>query len=149
MSLSEQIQVDMVEAMRAKRALELGVLRMVKTALKNKEVETREELSDETVLGVLNTLVKQRRDSASQFRKGGRDELAEKEEAEIVVIEGYLPEPATEDEIRTAIAAAISETGAESMKQMGDVMKATRARLAGKTLDGGRVSGLVREALQS
>ncbi len=120
---------------------------MVKTAIKNKEVEIGETLSDEAVESVLNTQVKQRRDSATQFRKGGRDELAEKEEAEIGLIERYLPAPATEDEIREAIAAAIAETGAESMKQIGAVMKATMTGLTGKTVDGGRVSGLVREAL--
>jgi uncharacterized protein YqeY len=147
MSLSGQIHFDMVEAMRSGHALQLGVLRMVKTAIKNKEVEIGETLSDEAVESVLNTQVKQRRDSATQFRKGGRDELAEKEEAEIGFIERYLPAPATEDEIREAIAAAIAETGAESMKQMGAVMKATMAGLTGKTVDGGRVSGLVREAL--
>lgn len=134
--------------MKAREALKLGVLRMVKTAVTHKEIEKRETLNDNEVLAVLNTLVKQRRDSAAQFRKGGRIELAEKEEQEIGVIEAYLPPPATDEEIQVAIEGAISETGAEGPKDMGRVMKATMALLSGKTVDGGRVSGLVQAKLQ-
>ena len=134
--------------MKAREALTLGVLRMMKTAVKNKEIEKREALDDGEVLAVLNTLVKQRRDSAEQFRNGGRSELAEKEELEIGVIEGYLPAPATDEEIQAAIEGAIFETGANSPKDMGKVMKATMALLSGKSVDGGKVSGLVRAKLQ-
>jgi uncharacterized protein YqeY len=147
MSLSDQIQTDMVSAMRNQQAIRLGTLRMVKTALKNKQVETRQELSDETVIGVLHTLVKQRRDSAAQFRKGGREDMADKEEEEISVIETYLPAPASGDEIAAAIVAAIEETEASGPKDMGRVMKATMERLAGKTVDGGSISRMVKERL--
>jgi hypothetical protein len=147
MSLHDQIQTDMVSAMRAKDTVRLGTLRMVKTALKNKQVETGAEPDDDGVIAVLNTLVKQRRDSADQFRKGGREQMAAREEEEITVIETYLPAPASEDDVRAAIAHAVEETGAAGMKDMGRVMKATLAHLAGKTVDGGAVSRLVKESL--
>ena len=149
MSLSDTIQSDLVAAMRSKESLRLGTLRMIKTAIKNKEIEKREALSDGEIHSVLQTLVKQRRDSAEQFRKGDREEMAENEEAEIGFIEIYLPAAATEAEIRTAIAAAIEETGAESPRDIGKVMKATKDHLAGKTVDGKFVSMRVKEALQS
>ena len=149
MSLSDTIQSDLVNAMRSRESLRLGTLRMVKTALKNKEIEKREPLSDGEIHAVLQTLVKQRRESADQFRKGDREEMAANEEAEIGFIELYLPAPATEEEIRLAIAAAISETGAVSPSDMGKVMKATKDRLAGKTIDGKLVSARVKVALQS
>ena len=148
MSLSERIQADMIAAMRAKEALRLGALRMVKAAIKNKEVEIRQALSDSEVQTVLLSLVKQRRDSAEQFRNGGRDEMALKEEAEIQVIEEYLPAPATEEEIQAAIASAIHDTGASSQQDLGKVIKAARDRLEGKTIDGKQVSMLVTQALQ-
>jgi len=113
----------------------------------NKKVEKMKELDEPEVLAVFNSLVKQRRDSIDQFRKGGREELAQKEEAEIKVIESYLPAAASEDDIRRAIEEAIQETSAASMKDMGKVMKATQARLAGKTVDGARVSQMVKEKL--
>jgi uncharacterized protein YqeY len=147
MSLQEKIQADIAGAMRSKESLKLSVLRMMKSAVKNKEVEKMKPLDEAEVLGVLNSLVKQRRDSVEQFRKGGREELAEKEEAEIRIIEQYLPAAASEEEIRQAIRESVTETGAASMKDMGKVMKATLARLAGKTADGGRVSQMVKEAL--
>jgi hypothetical protein len=150
MSLEDRIQTDMVAAMRHKEVVRLGALRMVKTALKNKQVERREELSDELVFSVLATLVKQRRDSAGQFRKGGREEMALREEEEISIIETYLPAPASEAEIRVAVAEAIVETGALGPEDMGRVMKATiakMAQLAPKTVDGGAVSRVVTEAL--
>lgn len=147
MPLIEQIQTDMVAAMRGKEAARLGALRMAKAALHNKRVETGGELSEAAAVGVLHALVKQRRDAAGQFRDGGREDMARKEEAEIVVLEAYLPAPASDAEIREAIAAAIAETGASSPKDMGPVMKATLARLAGKTVDGGRISRRVRETL--
>lgn len=147
MSLQEKIQSDIADAMRAKEVLRLGVLRMMKAAVKNKEVEKMKALDETEVLAVFNSLVKQRKDSIEQFRKGGREELAQKEEAEIKVIELYLPALASDDDIRRAIEEAIQETGATSMKEMGKVMKATQTRLAGKTMDGARVSQMVKEKL--
>jgi uncharacterized protein YqeY len=147
MTLQEKIQTDMAAAMRSKDALKLSVLRMMKTAVKNKEIDKMKALEEAEVIGVLNTLVKQRRDSVEQFRAGGREEMARKEESEIKIIETYLPAAASEDDIRRAIEEAVQETGAASIKDMGKVMKATLARLAGKTADGSRVSQLVKEKL--
>jgi uncharacterized protein YqeY len=146
-TLQDKIQSHLADAMRSKDQLRLGVLRMMKTAVKNKEIDKMKPLEENEVVAVLNTLVKQRKDSIDQFRKGGREELAQKEEAEIKVIEEYLPAAASDDDIRQAIADAIQETGAASIKDMGKVMKATMARLAGKTADGSRVSQLVKEKL--
>jgi uncharacterized protein YqeY len=149
MTLQETIQSHMVDAMRNKDSLRLSVLRMMKSAIKNREVanETVKTLDEAEVLSVLNSLLKQRRDSVEQFRKGGREELAQKEEAEIKVLEQYLPAAASEADIRNAVDAAVQQTGAASMKDMGKVMKATLALLAGKSADGGRVSQLVKEKL--
>jgi len=147
MTLQEKIQSHLAEAMRSKNQLWLSVLRMMKTAVKNKEVEKMKALDETEVVAVLNTLVKQRKDSVEQFRKGSREELAQKEEAEIKIIEEYLPAAASDDEIRRAVEEAIQETGAASMKDMGKVMKATMSRLVGKTTDGSRVSQLVKEKL--
>ena len=147
MTLQEKIQSHMADAMRGKDALRLGVLRMMKSAIKNKEIEKIKTLDEPEALAVLNTLVKQRRDSVEQFRMGGREELAQKEEAEIKIIEEYLPASASDEDIRAAIDAAIKETGAASMKDMGKVMKATQALLAGKTAEGSRVSQMVKEKL--
>ena len=147
MTLQETIQSHMADAMRSKDSLRLSVLRMMKTAVKNKEVEKMKTLDEAEVLAVLNSLVKQRRDSVEQFRSGGREELAQKEEAEIKVLEQYLPASASEDDIRSAIDVAVQQTGATSLKDMGKVMKATMVLLAGKSADGGRVSQLVKEKL--
>lgn len=147
MSLDEKIQLDLIGAMKSKDRLRLAVLRMMKTALKNKEIETRSSLKDETARGVLQTLVKQRRDSAEQFRRGGREELASKEELEIKVITEYLPRAATDAEIQSAVRTAIGETKATSMKEMGTVMRAAMVHLSGTTVDGAKVSELAREAL--
>ena len=147
MTLQEKIQSHLAEAMRSKNQLRLSVLRMMKTAVKNKEVEKMKALDETEVIAVLNTLVKQRKDSVEQFRQGSREELAQKEEAEIKIIEEYLPAAASDDEIRRAVEEAIQETGAASMKDMGKVMKATMSRLSGKTADGSRVSQLVKEKL--
>lgn len=133
--------------MKSKEQLRLSVLRMMKTAVKNKEIDKMKPLEDGEAIAVLNTLVKQRKDSAEQFRAGGREEMAKKEEAEIKIIEEYLPAAASEDDIRSAVGEAIQETGASSMKDMGKVMKVVMARLAGKTADGSRVSQLVKEKL--
>ena len=147
MTLQEKIQSHITDAMRSKDELRLSCLRMMKSAVKNKEIEKMKPLEESEVLAVLNTLVKQRKDSVEQFRKGGREELAQKEEAEIKIIEQYLPASASDEDITRAIAEAIQETGASSMKDMGKVMQSVKVRLAGKTLDGGRVSQLVKEKL--
>jgi len=147
MTLQEKIQSHISEAMRSKDQLRLSVLRMMKSAVKHREVEKMKALEETEVIGVLHTLVKQRKDSVEQFRKGGRQELADKEQAEIKIIEEYLPAAASEDDIRRAVDEALQETGTASIKDMGKVMKATLARLAGKTADGARVSQLVKEKL--
>ena len=149
MTTQEKIQAQMTDAMRNKDQLRLSCLRMMKTAVKNKEIEKMKPLDENEVIAVLNTLVKQRKDSIDQFRKGGREELAQKEEAEIRIIEEYLPAAASEQEIQQAIAQAMEETGAASMKDMGKVMKATLARLSGKSADGARVSQLVKDKLSA
>ncbi len=147
MSFIDRIQKDLTEAMRRKDELRLSVLRMVKTALKNKEVEKIRPLEDAEALQVLQTLVKQRRESVEQFTRGGRTDLAEKETREIAIIESYLPAAPTPAELDQAIEAAIAETSASSPKQMGAVIKAARARLDGKTVDGKVLSDRVRERL--
>jgi uncharacterized protein YqeY len=147
MPLLEQIQSDMVAAMKGKEELRLGALRMLKTALKKHEIDSMKPLDETTELQVLNMLVKQRRESADLFRKGNRVELAEKEEAEIKIIESYMPSSPTEAEMDAAVAAAISETPGATLKQMGVVMKAAQAKLAGKRIDGKALSERVRAKL--
>jgi len=147
MKLIDKIQADMTAAMKARDEFRLGVLRMVKSALKNKEIEKIRALEPAEEFGVLQTLVKQRHEAMEQFTKGGRSELADKEKREIPIIEAYLPSGATPAEMDAAIAAAIAETGASSAKQMGAVIKAARARLEGKTIDGKALSDRVRERL--
>ncbi|MCB1025602.1 MAG: GatB/YqeY domain-containing protein [Acidobacteria bacterium] len=148
MSLKDTIFEDMKTAMKAKDPEKLSVLRMVKAKLMNIEIDNDGPLSDEDTIKHLNTLVKQRRDSADQYEKAGRSELAEKELSEIRIIEEYLPQAATEEEIIKAVEDAVTETGADSMKDMGNVMKATLSRLEGKTVDGKLVSEKVRAKLQ-
>ena len=138
----------MNEAMRSREKERLSVLRMVKSAIMNKEIDNRGDLSDEEVERILNTLVKQRRDSAAQYEKGGRPELAAAETAEIAIIEAYLPESASAGEIEVAVNAAIGELGASTMKDMGGVMKSVMEKLAGKTVDGKMVSDVVRSRLK-
>ena len=147
MTLIEQIQNDLVGAMRAKDELRLSVLRMVKAALKNKEVEKIRPLDEAESLQVLQTLMKQRRESVEQFTKGGRLDLAQKETQEIAIIEEYLPAAPSEAELTAAIDAALAETGAQSPKEMGAVIKAAKVHLAGKTVDGKLLSDRVREFL--
>ena len=148
MSLNEKIIADITEAMRAKDASRLSTLRMVKANLMNRRIEKGEELTDEEVSKALQSLEKQRRDSIDQYEKAGRTDLAEKEALEIGYIEVYLPQSATAVEIETAVAEAIGETGASSMKDMGAVMKAVQVKLAGKTVDGRMVSDAVKSNLQ-
>jgi len=149
MSLTDQIQKDMTDAMRAREELRLSTLRMVKTALKNREVEKMAPLEDCEAFAVLATLIKQRQDSVEQFTKGGRQELADKEAAEIRIIEAYLPKALGEEEILAAVRAAIAETGAASMKDMGAVMKNVMARFLGARVDGKQVSDLVKRELSA
>jgi uncharacterized protein len=147
MSYIERIQNDLTAAMKGKDELRLSVLRMVKSALKNKEIEKMHALDDLESLQVLQTLVKQRHESVEQFTKGGREDLADKEKKEISIIEEYLPAAPSDQEIHEAIEAAIAEEGADSLKQMGAVIKAARAKLAGKTVDGKALSDRVRDRL--
>ena len=148
MSLKEKIISDLTEAMKAKDADRLSTLRMVKANLMNRQIEKGGELEDDEVSKALQSLVKQRRDSIDQYEKAGRSDLAAKEAAEISHIEAYLPQAATPDEIEQAVAEAVVETGASSMKEMGIVMKAAQAKLQGKTVDGRLVSESVKAKLQ-
>jgi hypothetical protein len=147
MNLKEQIVADVTVAMKAKDAARTSTLRMLKAAIVNRQIEKGGELDDEELLKLLRTQVKQRRDSVEQYEKGGRQDLVDKELAEIAVIEGYLPQAASQDEIDKAVAEAIAETGATSMKEMGAVMKAVMPRLAGKNADGRAVSEAVKTRL--
>ena len=147
MSLKERIVSDMTAAMKAKEAERLSALRMVKAALMTREKEHNTELTDQEVTKVLQSLVKQRRDAAEQYEQAGREELAAKERAEIGVIEEYLPQAATREEIERAVEEAIKETNASSMREMGAVMKAAQARLAGRNADGRTVSEIVKARL--
>jgi len=147
MPLLDRIQKDMVDAMKAKAEARLGALRMIKTALKKHEVDSMKPLDEASEMQIMNTLIKQRRESADMFRKGGREELATLEEAEIRIIESYLPATASAEEMEQAVAAAISETGATSSKQMGIVMKAAQARLTGKRVEGRQLSDIVKRKL--
>src|SRR5215471_20267805 len=130
MPLIEQIQKDITEAMKARDELRLSCLRMVKTALKNREIEKMAPLDDKESHQVLSTLIKQRKDSIEQFTKGGRKELADKEAAEIQIIEGYMPKAAGEEEIAKVVKSAISEMGSPTMKDMGAVMKTAMGKFA-------------------
>ena len=147
MTIVERIDKGLVAAMKAKEELRLSVFRMAKAALMNKKIELGKPLGDAEALAVLRTLINQRRDSVEQFRKGRRDDLADKEEAEIKIIESYLPAGASEEEIDAAVAAAIQETGASSPKDLGKVMKAAMVKLAGKRVEGKHVNEKVRAKL--
>jgi uncharacterized protein YqeY len=149
MSLSEQIQKDIVTAMKAREEHRLSTLRMVKTALKNREVEKMAPLDDKEAQQILGTLIKQRKESVEQFTKGGRQEMADKEAAEIALIETYLPKAAGEAEIVAGVKAAIAEMGSPAMKDMGTVMKNAMARFAaaGMRVDGKAVSEAVKKEL--
>jgi uncharacterized protein YqeY len=149
MSLAERIQKDLVDAMRSKDELRLSVLRGIKAAIKHKEVavDKTRTLDEAESLQILQTLVKQRKESIEQFTKGNRPELAEKETKELAILEIYLPAGASAEEMNAAIDKAIAETGANSMKQMGAVVKGAKAGLEGKNIDGKALSDLVRERL--
>jgi len=147
MPLLDRIQTDMVAAMKAKDEARLGAIRLIKTALKKHEVDSMKPLDEQTEIQILNTLIKQRRESADMFRKGDRPELADREEAELKLIESYMPAPPSDFEIEAAIDAALAETGVTSAKQMGVVMKAAQLKLAGKRVDGKALSEKVRGRL--
>ena len=147
MPLLDQVQKDLVAAMKAKDEARLSALRMIKTALMKTQVDSMKALDEAAEQQVLKSLVKQRIDAAEMFRKGGRPELAEKEEAEKKLIESYLPVSASAEEMDAAVEAAVAETGITSLKQMGVVMKAAQARLAGKNVDGKALSERVRQKL--
>ena len=147
MSLSEQIIADLTASMKAQNAQRTSTLRMVKAAMMNRKIEKGAELDDEEIQRLLRSLVKQRRDSIEQYEKAGRQELVDKEQAEIVVIETYLPQAASAAEIEAAVDAVIAETGATSIKDMGRVMKAAQTSLAGKNADGKVVADTVKAKL--
>jgi uncharacterized protein YqeY len=147
MSLEQTLSADIVSAMKAKDATRLTALRMLKTALTNKSIEKGRALEQAEELQVVSTLVKQRKDSIEQFTRGGRQDLADREQAEIAVLNAYLPAAASDDDVAAAVSAAIAETGAASAKDMGKVMKAVMAALAGKTVDGKKVSEAVKAKL--
>ena len=149
MNLSEQIVSDLTASMKAQEAQRTSTLRMVKAAMMNRKIEKGAELDDEEMQKLLRSLVKQRRDSIEQYEKAGRQELVDKEQAEINVIETYLPQAASAAEIEAAVSAAIAETGATSIKDMGRVMKAAQASLAGKNADGKLVADAVKAKLNA
>src|SRR5262245_48260615 len=149
MSIAEKIHQDMISAMKAKEEARLSTLRMMKTAVKNKEIDKRSALDDQETIAVLTTMVKQRKESIDQFTKGGRQELADKEAAEIKLIETYMPQAASAEEIDQAVKAAIAEAGSPTLKDLGTVMKAVMAKFqaSGTRVDGKAVNEAVRRAL--
>jgi uncharacterized protein YqeY len=147
MSLKQQIVSDLSASMKAQEALRTSTLRMIKAAIMNREIEKRGELTDEETAALLLTLVKQRRDSVEQYEKAGRTELAAKELAEIGIVEAYLPQAASRENIAAAVEEIVRETGAASMREMGAVMKALPGRLGGKTIDNRLASELVKAKL--
>jgi uncharacterized protein YqeY len=147
MPLVDEVGVAIAEAMRQRQTVRLSALRMLKAAFMNKSIEKKHDLDDAEARQVVAALVKQRKDSIEQFTKGGRQDLADKEAAEIVVLEAYLPAAADSATVDAAVAAAIAETGATSPKDMGRVMKAVMAKLAGQNVDGKSVNELVRKHL--
>ena len=148
MSLSQQLTEAMKNAMKAKDSLRLNTIRQIRTAVKNKEIDQRVELDDQEIIGVISTLVKQRKESAQLYRDGGRPELAEKEEQEMSVLQEFLPAQLSDEEIRSIIEEAVAETGAASMKDMGRVMKIVAGRTLG-CADGRLVSELVKARLSA
>jgi uncharacterized protein YqeY len=147
MPLLERLQTEMVAAMKAKDEARLGALRMIKAALKKHEIDSMKPLDEATEMRVLETLIKQRRESADMFRKGGREDLAVREDAELALIETYMPASASDEDIERAVSEALAETGATSAKQMGLVMKAVQAKLAGRRVDNKAVSEKVKAKL--
>lgn len=149
MSLRDRLAEDLKLAMKSKDQLRMDVIRLIKAAILNKELELKKDLDDAEMSRLMTTLIKQRRDSIAQYERAGRTDLAEKEQKEITIIETYLPQPLSMGEIERLIASVIEETGARSPKDMGIVMKAVMARLAGRTVDGKMISDLVRAKLST
>ncbi|MSQ77614.1 MAG: GatB/YqeY domain-containing protein [Nitrospiraceae bacterium] len=147
MSLHDRLSDDLKTAMKARDQLRMDVIRMIKAALLNKEIELKKNLDDAEMSKVMTTMLKQRRESIEQYQKAKRDDLAAKEIKEITIIEGYLPKAASTEDIAQAVDTAIKETGASSMKDMGNLMKAVMVKLAGQTVDGKQVSDLVKSKL--
>lgn len=147
MSLFDRLSEDLKHAMKSKDQLRMDVIRMIKAAALNKEIELKKDLDDADLSRIMTQLIKQRKESVEQYQKAKRDDLAGKELKEIAIIEGYLPKALSADEIAQAVSAAIQETGATSLKDMGSVMKAVMAKLAGQTVDGKQISELVRAKL--
>ena len=147
MSLSDRLTEDLKFAMKSRDQLRMDVIRMIKAAVLNKEVELKRDLDDAEMSRVMTTLVKQRRESIEQFEKAQRTELAAKERKEIEIIESYLPRPLSPQELEAIVASAVTETGSRSLKDMGTVMKSVMARLAGQSIDGKQVSDLVKSRL--
>lgn len=148
MSLHERLTEDLKLAMKARDQLRMDVIRMIKAAVMNKEVEMKKDLDDAEMSRVMTTMIKQRRESIEQFEKGNRAELAAKERQEITILESYLPQAFSPEQLSAVVDAIIQETGARSLKEMGVVMKAVMARVAGQPVDGKQVSDLVRAKLQ-
>lgn len=149
MSLRERLSDDLKTAMKSRDQLRVDVIRMIKAAVLNKEVEIKKDLDDAEMSRVMTALIKQRKESVEQFEKGKRDDLADKERREILIIEGYLPNPVSVEEINTIIDAVLQDAAGASLKDMGLIMKTVMARLAGQTVDGKYVSEQVRARLQS
>ena len=147
MSLSDRLTEDLKLAMKSRDQLRMDVIRMIKAAVLNKEVELKRDLDDAEMSRVMTTLVKQRRESVEQFEKAQRIELAAKERKEIEIIESYLPQPLSTQELEAIVVSAVAETGSRSLKDMGTVMKAVMARLAGQSIDGKQVSDLLKSKL--
>ena len=147
MSLSDRLTEDLKLAMKSRDQLRMDVIRMIKAAVLNKEVELKRDLDDAEMSRVMTTLVKQRRESIEQFEKAQRTELVDKERKEIEIIESYLPTPLSPQELEAIVASAVAETGSCTLKDMGAVMKAVMARLAGQSIDGKQVSDLVKSRL--
>ena len=148
MSLQEQISAALKDAMRARDEVKMSTLRLVLTAIKKREKEARSLLEDQEVISVITTQIKQRRESIEQYRKAGREDLAQTEESELQILQGYMPEQVSEEEISNTLDEIIAEVGAVSMKDMGTVMKAAMAKLAGKA-EGGAINAMVKEKLSS
>ncbi|MDZ4733270.1 MAG: GatB/YqeY domain-containing protein [Nitrospirota bacterium] len=148
MSLHDRLTEDLKLAMKARDQLRMDVIRMIKAAVMNKELELKKDLDDAEMSRVMTTMIKQRRESVEQFEKGNRAELAAKERQEITILESYLPQALSLEQLASVVDAAIQEVGACSLKEMGAVMKAVMVRVAGQTVDGKQVSELVRAKLQ-
>ena len=148
MSLHDRLSEDLKSAMKSRDQLRMDVIRMIKAAVQYKEVELKQDLDDAGMSRIMTTLIKQRKEAVEQFEKGNRQDLAQKERLEISIIEGYLPAALSSGDLATVVQTVVKETGASSLKDMGQVMKAVMARVAGQTVDGKLISDLVKAALQ-